>query len=70
MEKSNLKKQIKRSGLTMRQAADLTGISYETVQRQCSTGVKTITAAVKYAKVLGVPVCKVLGVGDVCNCGK
>lgn len=67
---SNLGKKIKTSGLSKREVARRVGVSHKTVVGQCRDGVWKITTAARYAKVLGCPVCKILGVGNVCNCGK
>lgn len=67
---SNLARKIRISGLTKAEVARRVGISYKTVGFQCREGVWTVKVATKYAEVLGCPVCKILGVGNVCNCGK
>lgn len=69
--KSNLKKALKKSGFTGHQLAKLTGIKYGTVSIHCRRGVWSLRVALKYARVLGVPICKVMGVGNVSNhCNK
>lgn len=49
---SNLKKVILTCGRRMAEIAEMTGMKYKTVSRQCITGIKTMRVAKRYAKAL------------------
>ena len=65
---TNLRKMIRRRGLTYREVAIRMGIPTKSVSSAARNGINTIGLAQRYAAALGCPFCKVMGKGREYGC--
>ena len=65
---TNLRKMIRRRGLTYREVAIRMGIPTKSVSSAARNGINTIGLAQRYAAALGCPFCKVMGKGRDYGC--